>query len=55
MKDRKETTLHLRLTKAERATIERLAADANQRMSATVRGLIQEALIKRANQEGVTR
>lgn len=55
MKDKKESTLHLRLTQAERQTLERLARENGRKLSAVVRDLVQEALINRAIREGSTR
>jgi hypothetical protein len=56
-RDRKDKTINLRLTQAERATVERLALESGRKMSAEVRALLQEALINRmaAYQKGVTR
>lgn len=55
MKDKKESALHLRLTQAERQTLERLARENGRKLSAVVRDLVQEALINRAIREGSTR
>ena len=55
--DRKERTLRVRVTQAERQTLERLATESGRKMSAVVRALMQEALIFRmaANETSVTR
>jgi hypothetical protein len=59
VKDKKTHTLHLRLTQAERQTLDRMARESGRRVSAVVRALMQEALINRmntaANQKSVTR
>lgn len=54
MKDKKTEALHLRLTQAERATLDRLAQESGRKVSAVVRDLVQEALINRQS-EGLAR